>query len=90
LGLEQLRRRVTREFCQLILDELNELVAAGLLPERADYFGGTLSLVGAFHEFMTEWVLTPKSRRPSADALVHQIQEFFRGMLLAVLNLLPE
>lgn len=87
---EQLRRKVIRGFSQLILDEVNKLVSAGLLPERADYLSGTIGLVGAFHELMTEWVLTPKSGRSSEEVLVRQIQEFFRGMLLAVLNPLQE
>ena len=86
---EQLRRKVIRDFSHLILAEVNQFVEAGLLPARADYYSGTLGLVGAFHELMTEWVLTPASNRPSPDILVHQIQEFFRGMLLAVLNPLP-
>ncbi len=82
---EQLRRKVIRTFSQLILEEVDTMVAAGLLPERDDYFSRTLGLVGAFHELMTEWVLTPEERRPATEVLIAQVQEFFRGMLLAVL-----
>lgn len=87
---EQLRRKVIRDFSHLILKEINQFVELGLLPERADYYSGTLGIVGAFHELMTEWVLTPKSERPPSTVLIHQVQEFFRGMLLAALNPLPD
>lgn len=89
-GMEQLRRHYIRAFSHLILEEVDTLVAAGALPPRDDYLLGTLGLVGAFHELMTEWVLTPAAERPPAEAVVRQVQEFFRGMLLAVLNPLPE
>lgn len=87
---EQLRRKVIRDFSHLILNEINKFVTAGLLPERVDYYSGTLGLVGAFHELMTEWVLTPKADRPPSTMLTHQVQEFFRGMLLAAINPLPD
>lgn len=87
---EQLRRRVIRDFSHMILDEINTYVSQGLLPPHADYYSGTLGLVGAFHELMTEWVLTPPGKRPAPHTLVHQIHEFFRGMFLAVMNPLGE
>ncbi len=85
-AFEQLRRQVIREFSRLIEDEIQQFVGAGLLPDQADYASAALGLVGAFHELMTEWVLTPASRRPAATVLVEQVQEFFRGMLLAALH----
>lgn len=89
-AFEQLRRQVIRDFAQLILDEVESFVAAGLLPPRDDYRYGAIGLVGAFHELMTEWVLTPPAQRPPVDALAQQVQEFFRGMLLAALNPPPQ
>lgn len=83
---EQLRRKVIRDFGALILEEVNKLVASGVLPAAYDYHAGAIGLVGAFHELMTEWVLTPAAERPQVDVVIAQIQEFFRGMLLAVLN----
>lgn len=89
-AMEQLRRHYIRAFSHLIVEEVDALVASGALPPRDDYLLGTLGLVGAFHELMTEWVLTPAAERPPAEAVVRQVQEFFRGMLLAVLNPLPD
>lgn len=86
---EQLRRQMIRDFSQLIREEIDKLVATGVLPERDDYLYGTIGLVGAFHELMTEWVLAPESQRLDLDSVITHIQEFFRGMLLAVLNPLP-
>lgn len=89
-AMEALRREYIRAFGRLILDDIETLVAGGVLPPRDDYFYGTLGLVGAFHELMTEWVLTPALQRPAAAVVVRQVQEFFRGMLLAVLTPVPE
>lgn len=85
-AFEQLRRSVIRDFCRLIVAGIEVQVAAGLLPARDDYHAAAIGLVGAFHELMTEWVLTPAPVRPPVAALTGQVQEFFRGMLLAVLN----
>lgn len=89
-AMEALRRDYIRAFGRLILEEVEKRVAGGFLPPRDDYLYGTLGLVGAFHEMMTEWVLTPAGQRPAPAVVVRQVQEFFRGMLLVVLNPLPE
>lgn len=86
---EQLRRKVIREFCQLILRQVYQLVERGVLPQ-GDYEYGAIGLVGAFHELMTEWVLSEDNRRATPDQLAEQMAQFFWGALLAVTNPLPE
>ncbi|MDP2226363.1 MAG: TetR/AcrR family transcriptional regulator [Moraxellaceae bacterium] len=88
-AFEQLRRATIREFCRLILEDVEKLVAAGLLPPR-DYLYGAIGLVGAFTELMTEWVLAEEGQRPPQALLVRQIEEFFWATLLATQYPLPD
>lgn len=53
--LEALRRKSVRQFAQLITIAANDLVAAGLLPDR-DYHLPAVALVGATHELIAEWL----------------------------------
>ncbi|MFN3714525.1 MAG: TetR/AcrR family transcriptional regulator [Alcanivoracaceae bacterium] len=85
---EILRRQVIRDFGQVILDDVTRFSDQGLLP-AGDYQYGAIGLVGAFHELMTEWVLTESADRPPVAVLAGKIAEFFWGSLLAVQIPLP-
>lgn len=85
-AFESFRRNVLRQYFPLVLDEIEKFVAKGVLPRRDNYLAMAVGLSGAFNALMTEWVLTPPEQRPSADVLVDQICEFYRGVVLAALQ----
>lgn len=85
---EQLRRDMMHAFCELILEDIARLIRAGEIPD-GDYQYGVMGLAGAFHELMTEWVLTPAEKRVSPDTLAGEIARFFWGALLAIQHPMP-
>ncbi len=76
--LEALRRKTTHQFAQFVSIAANDLVAAGILPER-DYHLPAIALVGATQELIVEWLTADTGL--DAAAIKAEIILLFRSLI---------
>ncbi len=76
--LEALRRRITHQFAKFITITANDLVDAGLLPDR-DYHLPAVAMVGAANELIVEWLTTDTGL--DAEQLSREIKLIFQALI---------
>jgi AcrR family transcriptional regulator len=86
---EQFRHNAPRQYFPLVLEEIEKLVASGLLPRRDDFFPFVVGLIAAGNALMADWLLTPREQRPPKEVVIERISEFYRGIMLAALSPVP-
>lgn len=77
--LESVRRQITHQFAQFIKITANDLVDAGVLPDR-DYHLPAVAVVGAANELIVEWLTTETDL--DAAGISHEILQIFEALLV--------